>query len=157
MPPDEREIGTLDESLISFRLSGPNGRLSQFDQSEEESASSGDSAVHSPHKKPRRRLTRKEKGKKKTPITARIGTSRIEVNPTLRRATMGLREGSPHRSRSANEELHRSTRQKNPIVRFGYNEYMADHYAYMTHVAELACRDGGRDACIGGERDLGPG
>ena len=32
MPPDECEIGTLDESLISFKLSGPNGRLSWFDQ-----------------------------------------------------------------------------------------------------------------------------
>ena len=31
----------------------------------EEPASSGDSAVHSPRRKPRRRLTRKEKGKRK--------------------------------------------------------------------------------------------
>ena len=30
-----------------------------------------------------------------------------------------------------------STRQKNLVVRFGYNEYMADYYAYMTRVAEL--------------------
>ena len=35
MPPDEREIGSLAESPISFRLSGPNERLSRFDQSEE--------------------------------------------------------------------------------------------------------------------------
>ena len=34
-------------------------------QSDEEPASSADSAVHSPRRKPRRRLTRKEKGKKK--------------------------------------------------------------------------------------------
>ena len=65
MPPDEPEIGTREESPISFRLSGPNGRLSQFDQSDEEPASSGDSVVHSSRKKPRRRLTPKEKGKKK--------------------------------------------------------------------------------------------
>ena len=66
MPLDEREIGTLDESTISFRLSEPNERLGRFEnQSEEESASSGDSAVHSPRRKPRRRLTRKEKGKTK--------------------------------------------------------------------------------------------
>ena len=63
MPPDEPEIET--ESPISLRLSGPSGRLSRYDQSDEESASSGDSTVHSPCRKPRRRLTRKEKGKKK--------------------------------------------------------------------------------------------
>ena len=40
-------------------------------------------------------------------------------------------------STSANERLRRSTRQKNPVVRFGYNEYMAHHYAYMTRVAEV--------------------
>ena len=64
-PLDEPEIGTREESPILFRLSGPNGRLSRYDQSDEEPASSGDSAVHSPRRKPRRRLTRKEKGKKK--------------------------------------------------------------------------------------------
>ena len=65
MPPDEPEIGTREESLISFRLSGPNGRLSWYDQSDEEPASCGDSVVHSPRRKPRRWFTRKEKGKKK--------------------------------------------------------------------------------------------
>ena len=65
MPTEEPEIRTHEESPLSFRLRGPNGRLSRFDQSDEESASSGDSAVHSPRRKPRRRLTRKEKGKKK--------------------------------------------------------------------------------------------
>ena len=40
-------------------------------------------------------------------------------------------------STSANERLRRSTRQKNPVVRFGYNEYVAHHYAYMTRVAEV--------------------
>ena len=56
MPPDEPEIET--ESPISLRLSGPNGRLSRYDQSNEEPASSGDSVVHSPRRKP-------EKGKRK--------------------------------------------------------------------------------------------
>ena len=36
MPSDEPEIETREESLISFRLSGPNGRLSRFNQSDEE-------------------------------------------------------------------------------------------------------------------------
>ena len=38
---------------------------------------------------------------------------------------------------SANDQLCRSTRQKNLVVWFGYNEYMAHHYAYMTCVAEV--------------------
>ena len=45
MPPDEREIEALEESLISFRLSGPNEWRSQFDQSDEEPVSSADSVV----------------------------------------------------------------------------------------------------------------
>ena len=66
MPLDECEIGTLDDSPISFQLSGPNERLGRFDdQFDEKPASTGDSAMHSPRRKPRRRLTRKEKGKKK--------------------------------------------------------------------------------------------
>ena len=40
-------------------------------------------------------------------------------------------------STSANERLRRSTHQKNPVMRFRYNEYMAQHYAYMTRVAEV--------------------
>ena len=81
MPPDEPEIETREESPISLRLSGPNGRLSQYDQSHEEPASSGDSAVHSPRRKPRRRLTRKEKGKKKvsdSDTDRRHGKERVE-------------------------------------------------------------------------------
>ena len=31
-------------------------------------------------------------------------------------------------------KLRQSNRQKNPIVRFGYNEYMAHHYAFMMKV-----------------------
>ena len=37
----------------------------------------------------------------------------------------------------ANEQLRRSTRKKNSVVWFGYDEYMAHHYAYMTRVAEV--------------------
>ena len=36
---------------------------------------------------------------------------------------------------SANEKLRRSTREKNPVSRFGYNDYMAYHYAFMMKVA----------------------
>ena len=39
--------------------------------------------------------------------------------------------------KSANEKLRRSTCQKNLVKRYGYNEYMAHHYAYMTKVTEV--------------------
>ena len=53
-------------------------------------------------------------------------------------------DDGPSRAKSAssrktstptNEQLCRSTSQKNPVVRFGYNEYMAHHHVYMMHVA----------------------
>ena len=44
--------------------------------------------------------------------------------------------------KSAEQKLRRSTRQKNPMMQFGYNKYMAQHYAYMTRVAEVCdCQD----------------
>ena len=64
---EDGEAGTQDESPESFLLSEPNERLGQSDQSDAETASSGDSVVLSPRKEPRRRFTRKEKGKKKMP------------------------------------------------------------------------------------------
>ena len=39
--------------------------------------------------------------------------------------------------KSANQKLHLSTRQKNLIIWYGYNEYMSHHYEYMTNVAEV--------------------
>ena len=38
---------------------------------------------------------------------------------------------------SANEKLRRSSREKNPVSRFGYNDYMAYHYAYMMKVTSV--------------------
>ena len=64
-PPDEEEYGTPKKTLISFRLSGPNERLSRNDLSDEESASIEDSAMQSPRMKSRRPPTHKEKGEKK--------------------------------------------------------------------------------------------
>ena len=32
---------------------------------------------------------------------------------------------------TTNEKLHRSTHEKNPVSRFGYNDYMAYHYVFM--------------------------
>ena len=38
---------------------------------------------------------------------------------------------------SPNEKPHCSTRKKNPINRYGYDEYMAYHYAFMMKVASV--------------------
>ena len=38
---------------------------------------------------------------------------------------------------SANEKLHRSTPEKNLVSRFGFNDYMAYHYAFMMKVATV--------------------
>ena len=117
MPLDEPEIET--ESPISLQLSGPSGRLSRYDQSNEEPAGNGDSVVHSPRRKPRRRLTRKEKGKK-------VSDSGMDRNESDQRESdsKGTGDGSSKvksastekASTSANERLRRSTRQKNPVV-----------------------------------------
>mgnify|MGYP006889253426 FL=1 len=61
----EEEIGTQEESLISFWLSGPIEEPSQNDRSIEKTTSDEDSAMRSPRMKPKRRLTHKEKGKRK--------------------------------------------------------------------------------------------
>ena len=97
--------------------------------------------MHSPRRKPRRRLTRKEKGKRKV---SDYGTDRNESD-RRESDSEGTGDGpskpepasTEKASTSANERLCRSTCQKNPVVRFGYNEYMAHHYAYITPVAEV--------------------
>ena len=47
IPQEEEEIGVLEESTMSFWLSGPDERLSRNDQSNEELTSSGDSVMQS--------------------------------------------------------------------------------------------------------------
>ena len=141
MPPDEREIGALEESPILFWLSGTNERLRRHDQSNEESASSADSIVQSPRRKPTRRLTLKEKGKKKM---SEYGTERDESDRHESDSEKNEDEPSETKfvstkkvSKSANEQSRQSTHQKTVVVCFGYNEYMGHHYAYMTRVAEV--------------------
>jgi hypothetical protein len=120
MPPDEPEIETRPESPISVLLTGPSARPSRFDQSDEEPASSGDSAVHSPCKQPKRRFTHKEKGKRKVSDadTQRDESRQCEADSEAQGAgTSGEKSAS-----SGNERLRRSTRTKKPVERFGYNE-----------------------------------
>ena len=38
---------------------------------------------------------------------------------------------------NANEKLSLSTQEKNPVIRFGYDDYMAYHYALMMKVATI--------------------
>ena len=130
MPPDEPKIETREES--------------RYDQSDEELASNGDSVVHSPRRKWRRRLTRKEKGKKK--VSEKVSDSSTDKNELDQResdseetgdgSSMAKYVSAEKTSTSANERVRRSTCKMNPVVRFGYNEYKAHYYAYMTHVAD---------------------
>ena len=83
----------------------------------------------------------KEKGKKKMSeydtengVSDQHESDSEKCDDGLSRAKSALAKKA---STSANEQLRRSTHQKNPVVRFGYNEYMAHHYAYMTRVAEV--------------------
>ena len=49
-----------------------------------------------------------------------------------------LRTNSVRRTlKTANEGLHRSSCTKNPVIRYGYNEYMVHHFAYMRKVVEI--------------------
>ena len=92
--------------------------------------------MHSPQRMPRKGLTCKEKGKKK------VLNSSTDRNESDRRVSDSEDSGDgPLRAKStsaekaltsANGQLRRSSRKKNLVVWFGYNEYMAHHYAYMT-------------------------
>ena len=102
------DFGTLEESLISFRLSGPNERLTWNDQLDEESTSSLDSAVLSLRQKSRRRLTRKEKGNIKmleydTDVSD-SETIRSKEGPLLKRSKSATRA-----IKSAEQKLRRCT------------------------------------------------
>ena len=91
MPPDERAIRTREESPISFRLSGPNGRLSRR-------VVETRSCI--PHTGSREDgLCARKKGRRRCRIAAQIGTSRIDASPTPKKAVTGLRERSPLRPR----------------------------------------------------------
>jgi hypothetical protein len=131
---DVPEIGTQPESPISVPLTGPSAGLGRCDQSDEEPASSGDSAVHSPRKQPKRRFPRKEKGKRKVSDadTQRDESRRREADSEAQAAGT-----SGEKSVSGNGKLHQSARTKKPVERSGYNEYMVHHYGYMTRVAEV--------------------
>jgi hypothetical protein len=107
MPPDVPEIGTRPESPISIPLTGPSAGLGRYDQSDEEPASSGDSAVHSPRKQPKKRFTRKEKGKRK------VSDADTQMDKSCRREADSEAQAvgtSAEKSVSGNRRLHRFAR-----------------------------------------------
>jgi hypothetical protein len=86
-------------------------------------------------------FTRKEKGKMKVSdadtLNDESGGS-LSDSETQGGETSGEKSAPVEKaSTSRNERLRRSTRTRNPVVRFGYNEYMAHHYAYIARVAEV--------------------
>ena len=90
--------------------------------------------MHSPRRKLRRRLTRKEKGKKKVSDSSRDMKESVRRGSDRRgsdsegtgdRSSKAKYATAEKASTSANERVRRSTRQKNPVERFGYNEYMS--------------------------------
>ena len=92
--------------------------------------------MHSPRRKPRRRLTYKEKGRKKVSDSG-MDRNESDSEDSGDGSSKKKSTSAEKASISAKERVRRSTRKKNPVVRFGYNEDMAHHYAYMTRVAEV--------------------
>ena len=89
----------------------------------------------------RRRFTRKEKGKKKM---SEYDTGQAESNQSGSESGKNGVESPRKRSKSVekatkstNLEFLRFTRQKNHVKRYGYNQYMVHHYAYMVKVATM--------------------
>jgi hypothetical protein len=84
---------------------------------------------------------RKEKGKMKVSDANTLNDeSRRSVSDSEMQGgeTSGEKSAPVEKaSTSRNERLCRSTRTRNPVIRFGYNEYMAHHYSYMARVAEV--------------------
>ena len=102
------------------------------------STSDKESVMQSLWRKPRRRLTRKEKGKKKMPrYGTNAGTSyRNESNGAMSKDEPPKlsSELAKRALKTGNERLCQSSHHKNLVTRYGYSEYM---YVYMTKVVEI--------------------
>ena len=107
----------FEESLITTRLSGPQEPPS--DQSTSQPSSKMD------------------KGKAKMLECEDDNFDDTESTHSLNREFCGLDVpiGVKKALTSANEKFGRSTRAKNLVTRFGDNDYMAYHYAFMMKVA----------------------
>jgi hypothetical protein len=97
MPPDVQEIGTRPESPIPVPLTGPSAELGRFDQSDEEPASTEDSAVQSPAQAIEETAYARRRGSGRYRIPIPRGRSHAGKRPTQRHKVPGLRQRSPHR------------------------------------------------------------
>ena len=117
---EDRITRMFEESPVTTRLSGPQEPLS--DQSTS---------------RPSPKL---DKGKAKMPEYEDDHFDGNESTHSLDSEFEGLdirTNGVKKALESANEKLRRSAREKNPVSRFGYDEYMAYHYAFMMKVATV--------------------
>ena len=64
----------------------------------------------------------------------------IEMSANDEDSAMRSPQMNPKRWLKRNEKLYQSTHRKNPVIRYGYNEYMAHQYVYMVKVAEILSR-----------------
>ena len=117
--------GEPAESLSALQLTGPEVSSSNQSLARHEETSD----VVSPWC-----YTRRKKKKGKMPEQEAKDTTSCEDSDHSPRSV-----DSKYEMKKATEvtkaKLRQSNRQKNPIVRFGYNEYMAHHYAFMMKVA----------------------
>ena len=120
---DDEDKPTLmfEDSPISTRLSGPRERLS-------------DQSIGRPS-------PRLDKGKAK--ISEYEDTNDNASTHSLDSESEGLdisiiqTAGAQKGLETAKEKPRRSSREKNPVSRFGYTDYMAYHYAYMMKVTSV--------------------
>ena len=84
---------------------------------------------------------RREKGKKKSQEydfgSVESVRSESDIEPVGKEPLQKRSKSAEKVVKSGNHELRRSNHLKNPINRYGYNEYMVQHYAYMTRVVEV--------------------
>ena len=110
----------FEDSLVTTRLSGPQEPPS--DQSTSQPSSKMD------------------KGKAKMLECEDDNFDDTESTHSLNREFCGLDVpiGVKKALTSANQKLCHFTREKNPVSRFGYNDYMVYHYAFMVRI-KLKC------------------
>ena len=129
-----RAIGHTYDSPSSSMLSGPSEPESIWSVSQADSDLASGSRLQA---------TRLDKGKAKMKEydsdNSSTNESDLGMSPRSLDSEFGVpimrTPGVKKALASTNEKLRRSSRQKNTITRFGYNEYMAHHYAFMMKVA----------------------
>jgi hypothetical protein len=126
----EIDLRFPEECPTSLQLSGPEERLSHYDMTQ----SGEKSGVTSP-----RRKAHRNKGKKKA--SQCVNEASALEQSDFEHSDLGPPElqsiAAKRAMKSANEKLRCSSRHKNPVMRYRYNEYMAHHYAFMIKVTSV--------------------